>query len=354
MLFFLTRLLYSRVRKRFYEALTRIEWNTGVISVGDVDPRTCAEAKNVRWLPIEGRRTYLADPFFLRSGDKMVLLAETIERRAQRGVIVAYEISRERIVPLGVALECKDAHLSYPFLFRWKGDIYCLPEQAEAGAVALYRAVDFPMHWERTATMLSGVGAVDPTVFYANSLWWLSYTEAGIESNTRLMLWYASEPVGPWIPHERNPIKIDPRSSRGAGAPFVYDGMLIRPAQDCSHSYGAKIVFNRIITITPTEFEEEVIGELKPDPTGPYPYGLHTISQDGELVVIDGSTRVFDLMAWYDRLRGRRQERRRSASRARKDRFETVGSINMLSNTEMGGMSSHRTLTCTDLHDCSL
>jgi hypothetical protein len=320
---FVAHLLYRRVRRLYHAALTRIEWNVGVTSVRDVDPRTCAEARNVRWLPREGKKSYLADPFFFCSGDKILLLAETIERKDQRGVIVAYEVTRERIVSLGVAIENKDVHLSYPYLFRWKGDIYCLPEQAEAGAVVLYRAVDFPKRWERVGAILPGVSAADPTLFRYKYYWWLIYTEAGIESNSRLMLWYASEPTGPWTPHARNPIKIDPRCSRGAGAPFVYDGMLIRPTQDCSVNYGAKIVFNRIITVTPTEFEEEVIGELKPDPAGSYPCGLHTISQEGELVVIDGWTRVFDPMGWFDELRSRRLKRRRYASRVLKDSLKT-------------------------------
>ncbi|HTW89483.1 MAG TPA: hypothetical protein VMD75_15915 [Candidatus Binataceae bacterium] len=312
------RLLYRRFRRLVEVAFTRIEWNVGVTSVRDIDPRTSAEVKNVRWLPKERKKSYLADPFFFCSNDKIGLLAETIERKDQRGVIVGYEVTRERIVSLGVAIADRNIHLSYPYLFRWKGEIYCLPEQGEARTITLYRAVEFPKRWERMSTLFTGIGAADATIFRHNSYWWLSYTEAGIESNSRLMLWYATEPTGPWSSHARNPIKIDPRCSRGAGAPFVYDGMLIRPAQDCSVHYGAKIVFNRIIVLTPIDFEEEVIGELKPDPAGPYPRGLHTISQDGGVVVIDGWTRVFDPMGWYDELRSRRWERRRNAGRVLK------------------------------------
>jgi hypothetical protein len=92
-------------------------------------------------------------------------------------------------------------------------------------------------------------------------------------------------------------VKIDPRSSRGAGPPFVYRGALVRPSQDCSVTYGAKIIFNRVITLTPSQFHEEVIGELRPDPAGPYSLGLHTISYDGSVAVVDGKRSLFDLAA---------------------------------------------------------
>lgn len=322
MVLFVARLLCRRVRRLVEVTLTRIEWNVGVTSLRYVDPRRCAEVKNVRWLPKEGKKGYLADPFFFCSDDKIFLLAETIERKEQRGVIIAYEITRERAVSLGVAIEDRNVHLSYPYLFRWKDDIYCLPEQGEARAIVLYRAVEFPKRWEPVSTLFTEVSAADPTLFRHESYWWLSYTEAGIESNSRLMLWYASELTGPWLPHALNPIKIDPRCARGAGAPFIYEGMLIRPTQDCSVNYGAKIVFNRIVVMTPTEFEEELIGELMPDPESPYSRGLHTISQDGGVVVIDGWTRVFDPMGWFDELRSRRWERKRNASRVLKAKVE--------------------------------
>jgi hypothetical protein len=315
MLCFLGRVLTARMRHLLVEAFTRDEWNIGVAVTGAIEPNRFAEAKDIRWLPKEGKRTYLADPFIARLEDRSFLLAETIGQQCRCGVIVAYEITNGHPIRLGIAIETKNAHMSYPFLFHWKGNIYCVPEQAEAGAVVLYRAVDFPKRWEPAATILSGVEAHDPTIFRANSLWWLAYTDGGVECNTRLMLWYAKDPMGPWTEHARNPVKIDPRSSRGAGAPFIRDAMLIRPAQDCSGSYGAKIVFNRIVTLTPTEFEEEIIGELRPQPQGPYPRGLHTISWHDDMVIIDGLTRVFDPMAWLGQLRDRRMARMRRACR---------------------------------------
>lgn len=213
---------------------------------------------------------------------------------------------------LGTVIE-EPFHSSYPCLVQSQGQIYCVPEQAESKSIMLYRAIDFPLRWERLGALLPGVEAVDSTLFQHDGYWWLAYTDASIDRNGRLMLWYASELLGQWQPHALNPVKIDPRCSRGAGPVFVYRDALVRPSQDCSVIYGAKVVFNRIITLTPNEFHEEIIGDLRPDPAGPYCGGLHTISYDGSVAVVDGKRNIFDLTALPPK--GRSYLRRKRPSR---------------------------------------
>ena len=53
------------------------------------------------------------------------------------------------------------------------------------------------------------------------------------------------------------------------------------------------MVFNRILKLTPDEFVEEAIARLDPDPSGPYPAGLHTICGAGGMTVIDGARYTF-------------------------------------------------------------
>ena len=39
---------------------------------------------------------------------------------------------------------------------------------------------------------------------------------------------------------------------------------LIRPAQNCFPDYGTSLVFNKIEVLSPDEFKESLVGELKP------------------------------------------------------------------------------------------
>jgi hypothetical protein len=124
-------------------------------------------------------------------------------------------------------------------------------------------------------------------------MWWLFATRADCGDNGKLFAWHASELTGPWRPHSANPLKTDVRSSRPAGPPFVHAGELYRPAQDCSTGYGAAVVVNRIVCLTPERFEEERVTIVMPDRRGRYRGGLHTICGAGERTVIDGSRNTF-------------------------------------------------------------
>ena len=99
--------------------------------------------------------------------------------------------------------------------------------------------------------------------------------------------------MGPWRAHPGNPVKVDIRSARPGGTPFVQDGVLYRPAQDCSRTYGGRIIINRVLTLTPLAFREEAFVPVDPEHAGPYPSGLHTLCEVGNTTLIDGRRFVF-------------------------------------------------------------
>jgi hypothetical protein len=96
------------------------------------------------------------------------------------------------------------------------------------------------------------------------------------------------------------------RGARPAGSPIVIGGEVYRPAQDGSAGYGRAVTLHRIVKLTPTQFEEELVATLRPDPEGPNPDGLHTISVDGQAIVIDGYREVIHPLAGWYRFRARR------------------------------------------------
>ena len=128
---------------------------------------------------------------------------------------------------------------------------------------------------------------MDPTVLRHDGLWWLWGTSGDDEPDSKLFLWYAPDLWGPWRPHPGNPVKVDVRSSRPAGRPFLHEGSLYRPAQDCSRTYGGGITINRVTCLSPTEFREEAAVHVEPWDRK-YPSGIHTLVGDGALTVLDG------------------------------------------------------------------
>ena len=140
------------------------------------------------------------------------------------------------------------------------------------------------------------IPGVDSTVFEHDNRWWLICTNAGDGRDDKLLVWHADSLFGPWQPHALNPVKIDIRSARPAGTPFMHDGHLYRPAQDCSATYGGRIVINRVTRLTPTAFEEEAYRTIDPVADGQYNRGLHTLSRLGQTqTLVDGKRYRFHL-----------------------------------------------------------
>ena len=92
------------------------------------------------------------------------------------------------------------------------------------------------------------------------------------------------------MPHPLNPIVKDIHSARPAGRIFLHNGSLIRPSQDCSVRYGYAINFNRIITLTETDYAETCEQIFKPPLKGPI-LATHTFNNMAGLTVIDAKRR---------------------------------------------------------------
>ncbi len=268
-------------------------WNIGITSQ-PIGTFLAGGAKpGIRWLSNSGKDVVLADPFAITRNHRIYVLCEEFSYRTSKGRIAFIEVANGYPSTPRVVIE-ESFHMSYPCLFEYRGEVYCVPETHQLRQIILYRALDFPFRWKRTATLVSHFAGLDNTIFEHDGRWWLASAQLGVHRSYELCLWYAKNPFGPWIPHAANPVKAGAFSSRPAGTPFLHDGCLYRPAQDCSRTYGGRIIMNRVVKLTPTSFKEETAAVVEPYSNSPYPDGLHTISGAGSLTVVDGKRHVFD------------------------------------------------------------
>jgi hypothetical protein len=288
-------------------------WNVGVVQISEAELLGCRHFGATVWLPNLPRGQFWADPFTLMVDGKVHVLLEVYDWRTGHGWIGSVTLPKgnlpEKVIDMGT-------HLSYPYIFEDEGRIYCVPETSEAGALHLFEAIQVPTSWKHVGTLLDQFAAVDATIFRYDSKWWLFCTDKATDPDACLHAWYADDPRGPWVQHPKNPLKCDPRTARPAGRPFMIDGVLYRPAQDCSRTYGGAVMLNRVKKLTTSEFEEEVASYLSADPLGDYPLGLHTICSTGGITVIDGKRARCDLTAWLLKWQARRALRRRLAGSA--------------------------------------
>ncbi len=244
---------------------------------------------------------FYADPFVAEQDGRTYIFFEEYRDADGKGVISCVEMTDDGAFGTPrVVLEC-DYHLSYPFLFRWRGAWHMVPESGDNRTVDVYRADAFPYTWRRVATVLPGLDARDATLHEWNGRWWMFVTLCvpGGPRADELSLFFADSPLGPWTAHPRNPVVSDVRSARSAGAIYTDGGALIRPAQDCSRGYGYAITLNRIEALTEHEYREAPVGRLEPI-WHPRLRGTHTINRSANVEVTDGRLR------WYRRPRPRK------------------------------------------------
>jgi len=263
------------------------QWTIGVVD-RPVDRLVRGlEPGAVRWLP-EVPGGYLADPMVLPAdGGPLTVVAEDFRFATGFSSIVATTVEWGALAPPREVLRLPEA-LSYPFLLEHGGQTYCLPEACDTERVQLYRADPFPDRWVPDRVLLEGFAGLDATLFRHEGRHWILATERDGERDTRLFAFHADDLFGPYHPHPLNPVRTDLRSSRPAGPAFLVDGVLHRPAQDSSRTYGGAVTINRIDRLSPTEFAETVVTRIAPDPDGPYPDGIHTVCGAGPVTIVDG------------------------------------------------------------------
>lgn len=297
---------WKRKAQKLYRKLFRYEyWNIGIVEkpihffLNNHNP-------SIDWI-VERNDCYYADPFGLRDKDGIHILMEEVDHRVVKGYISGVTMKegpsiKEKQTWNHSVLKLK-SHMSYPYLVEHEGETYCVPETSEAKEVAVYKIINGQL--EKEKIILKDFAAVDSTIIHHDGYWWLFCTRADsspLSDNSELHIFYAKELFGEWKPHLANPVKVDVRSSRPAGTPFLYEGELIRPAQDCSKTYGGRIILNKITTLTIEEFKEVAISPIEPRKDSLYPDGVHTISTVGDITIFDGKRFDYSLLHIFRKL----------------------------------------------------
>lgn len=189
---------------------------------------------------------------------------------------------------LGIALE-ESWDLSYPYVFRWKEEIYMIPDGHKSGTVKLYRATEFPLRWESVSILLE-TALSHTSIIHLEGYWFILGTEAVSSAllggflcmfesygnnkeqinrflfemimqgryshKKRLKIFYSKALTGPWIEHPSNPKFRD--SQLNAGRIFQYNGTLYRFASNDS-TKEKNVGLCRIDILTPSEFKESPV-----------------------------------------------------------------------------------------------
>ncbi|MBM3851721.1 MAG: hypothetical protein FJ399_01045 [Verrucomicrobia bacterium] len=103
--------------------------------------------------------------------------------------------------------------LAHPFVFRWQGDYYLVPEAHTETCGRLYKATKFPEEWQFECNLLEGEKYISPTLVHHGDRWWMFVSPPG---NQTLRLFFSSELKGAWREHPLSPIVANDAHGRAA------------------------------------------------------------------------------------------------------------------------------------------
>lgn len=240
---------------------------------------------------------YFADPFCFFQNGKPLILAEHYSYRTEKGSIVLIEPGMNQVTPMIK----KETHLSYPFIFEENNVIYIIPEESETGKLNLYKwdAANRQIIFMQT---LIDIPAIDASILKHEGKYYLFTGIKDRAPNEKLFIFYADQLEGPYKPHIGNPVKVSPQGARMGGGFIIENDKILRPSQYSVQHYGEKLVFQRILKLSPTEYMEESDHELKPMKDAPFNCGLHTYDKKDAFEVIDLKTRRSGFTAFKARL----------------------------------------------------
>lgn len=267
------------------------KWNIGTVNQ-PIEDLVTNNLNKIKWLNEAPKNLYFADPFPWK--DDQILL-ELYSYKTEKGALKTLDRKSGKLTDF----KNSETHSSYPFTLEFEGKNYILPENYRSKSLHLFEVKD-DLTIEAKHELIKGEW-IDPSLIQYNGRWWLFCTHQS-SPKENLYIFYSKSITGPYTAHLMNPVLTDIRSARPGGTPFVVNGKIIRPTQNCATTYGGSIVLKQIETLNATEYSERFLKEILP-PKGRYSKGLHTLSKADDKILVDGKRYHFNISNFIHQLK---------------------------------------------------
>lgn len=230
------------------------------------------------------KHKWFADPFILDYNDNFIyLLVEEYDYALNRGRIAKISIDRNSLTIVNcIILLDLPTHLSFPVIYRRNGKIYVAPENNCSGGFYIY---EYDPTQEKLVRLkeLCHRRLTDAIIFENENGFHLLTTYEPKPNGSLLSIFRSDDFFGNYTLSQE--IQFESNIARNAGQLFLYNGQLIRPAQESNYSYGHGLVFQKVV------YENGKFNFLNMDyylsPHPVYNAGIHTYNEYKGLGVID-------------------------------------------------------------------
>lgn len=266
------------------KAITDGEWYVAYKSV-DNDLYAIAEMPDDQWC---------ADPFVYEVNGHHYIFVEQYLKNKLKGCIGYFEFIKGIPVNKGIIIE-NSYHMSYPNVFEYDRRYYMIPETSANSTVDLYIADHFPDKWHKVKSLIMGEKYVDSTVYQNNGQYYLfSYS---MSKGYELHIFE--------LDMEKQAVRLLSKKrysknvARPGGRLFVENGMVMRPAQDCSRKYGEALIIYQVDDINKNgDYLEHEVKRIESSTLGIdiLPDRIHHITADDNYIAVDVYKEKIDLL----------------------------------------------------------
>src|SRR6185503_2933906 len=145
----LGKLVARKIRRRLSARRTFRQWIL-LYRFGDTPARAPHQFR--RLVPPPDR--FWADPIVCATGDAHYVFLEELLYADGKGRIAVATLTPDGSFSTPQVVLERPYHLSYPFLLRWIGELYMIPESAQNKTIDAYRCVRFPDEWVLDRTLM--------------------------------------------------------------------------------------------------------------------------------------------------------------------------------------------------------
>ena len=245
-------------------------------------------------------RNWAADPFVFKYNGETYIFAELYDYILARGCLGYCKWQGDHFGKWKKVIS-EPYHLSYPCIFEKDDGIYIMPESGADRSLYCYKAIRFPDQWKRMPILRKDVVLGDTTPFTWNDH---DYAFSYDVENTQSYYLKLLDLENPKKDCDFKKLELQ-EMRRPAGKIFQHKGRWIRPAQNCTHSYGEGLVFYEF-TLNDEFFREEAVEHIYPHElqfSKMIPMdGMHTYNFNDEFEIIDLKTRRFNLLNFVCRI----------------------------------------------------
>ena len=215
---------------------------------------------------------------------------ENFNIKTKKGKISVGELKKDTLININDILKL-DYHMSYPFVFNFKKNIFLIPETSDKKRIEIWKSISFPYKWKLYKILFENENHADVTLLKNKKNIWLFSNKSVDKFNDHLSELYIYKIVdnnfNKILPHKHNPVICDTRRARNAGNFYFEKNKIIRPSQiNLKNIYGYGLNLNKIKKLSINKYVEENFLKIIPKNKSSF-IGIHHLTSVKNKFVFD-------------------------------------------------------------------